>query len=475
MNNLGMKLPPHLNRPRRILIDASFTLGSGKSSGVERVVRSVWKHAAEVAGGLELPEPVLVVSHGAEFFRADEAVQRRYESVAAMHREVYSCLPRSYRPIATTLCRTFPNQTLRKWLLPDPGHLGAFKLAHMARERLMRGRIARTATRITPGEDDLVLLPDAYWVNRLGQTIWPAAQAARGAGAKVVSFLYDLIPLSHPQFVGQERSRAFLDYLINLASNSDLVLAISKTVRDQAREFLTSLDADMLRDNVATTADCPSEFCQDLRAFQLGCQINTEREGGVREEIRNIFATQSPYLMVSTFDPRKNHEYLIDAFDRLWDAGGTQRLVLVGRLGARCADTIERIRNHRMLGKQLFLLTDVGDGELQYAYENARAVVFPSYVEGYGLPIVESLSFGKRTLASDTPIHREVGREDCTYFDLCNPASLAAAVRDCDRATEAGEELPAISRDLTSWKTSTEDVFDNCLSLFQPTASIAAA
>ncbi|HBE66967.1 MAG TPA: hypothetical protein DDW52_02355 [Planctomycetaceae bacterium] len=474
MNNLGMKLPPHLNRPRRILIDASFTLGSGKSSGVERVVRSVWKHAAEVAASLQLPVPELVVSHGAEFYHADQAVQQRYESVAAMHREVYTCLPRSYRPIATQLCRTFPNQTLRKWLLPDPGHLGAFKLAHMARERFMRGQIARTATRITPGEDDLVLLPDAYWVNRLGQTIWPAAQAAREAGAKVVSFLYDLIPLSHPQFVGQERSRAFLDYMINLASNSDLVLAISKTVRDQAREFLTSLDAEMLG-NVHTAADSPSEFCQDLRAFNLGCQINTEREGNVREEIRSIFADQSPYLMVSTFDPRKNHDFLIDAFDRLWDAGGNQRLVLIGRLGARCANTIERIRSHRMLGKQLFLLTDIGDGELQYAYENARAVVFPSHVEGYGLPIVESLSFGKRTLASDTPIHREVGRNDCVYFDLSNPGSLAAAVNDCDRATEAGEAIPVISRELTSWKTSTEDVFDKCLSLYKTTANSAAA
>ncbi len=92
-----------------------------------------------------------------------------------------------------------------------------------------------------------------------------------------------------------------------MATKSDLIVAISDTVRNQAREFLPTL--------------CNRKsVCQDIRSFELGAELSSS-QGHVRKSVQDLFAPdqeKTPYLMVATFDPRKNHRYLINAFDLLW-------------------------------------------------------------------------------------------------------------------------------------------------------------
>ena len=122
--------------------------------------------------------------------------------------------------------------------------------------------------------------------------------------------------------------------------------------------------------------------------------------------------------MVSSFDPRKNHTYVLDAFEKLWSDGGKHKLCLIGSVGPHCVELLDRIAHHPLFNKQLFTLHDANDTELSYCYQRSRAVVFPSIVEGFGLPIVEAQMHGKVVFASDTPVHREVGREGCFYTQL---------------------------------------------------------
>ena len=95
----------------------------------------------------------------------------------------------------------------------------------------------------------------------------------------------------------------------------------------------------------------------------------------------------------------------------------------------------------------LFMFNDLSDAELAYCYQHAKALIFPSHAEGFGLPIVEALQHGLHTLVSDIPIHREAGRDFCTYFDPQSPAALARLV--CD--VEATGRFPrcATSRTIT--------------------------
>ncbi len=87
---------------------------------------------------------------------------------------------------------------------------------------------------------------------------------------------------------------------------------------------------------------------------------------------------------------------------------------MVGRVGWLCEDILIQLEKHTRRNRELFVFHDLSDAELQYCYSSSRGVIFPSIVEGFGLPIVEALWHGQKTFASDTPIHREVGRNDCS-------------------------------------------------------------
>ncbi|MGB1237129.1 MAG: glycosyltransferase, partial [Pseudomonadales bacterium] len=70
--------------------------------------------------------------------------------------------------------------------------------------------------------------------------------------------------------------------------------------------------------------------------------------------------------------------------------------------------------------------------ELLYCYKQSKMLLFPSFVEGFGLPIVESLSNQLPVMASDTPIHREVGLDKIDYFSLDDPQSLSDKILDIE-------------------------------------------
>jgi glycosyltransferase involved in cell wall biosynthesis len=440
----------------RIFIDGSHTIPSGKSSGIERVVRSLVANSSAATERLDLPKPQLVTQYGGLFYQANSSVLRYFRWLAQAEANPRSLMPRWYVNLAELACCSLRAQTLRKWILPQAGHLGALKLPHSICSRAARSSMRLRAKPVSPTSRDLFILPDAYWTQR---NVWEGAAHARSMGATVAAVIYDLIPLTHPEYVGKKRTQGFQQYIHHAIENSDLLVAISKTVQTQVEDYIREHRDSFKRVPAAVTH------------FVLGAELQLV-QGEVRPSVRKLFAeeeTPKTFLMVATFDPRKNHRYVLDAFDMLWQQGQDVRLCLVGRVGALCDDVIQRVKEHPALGKQLFAYHDMQDAELQHCYQHCRGVLFPSIVEGFGLPIVESLWFGKDTFASNTPIHREVGGEDCTYFELDDPKSLAdLLVRELNSPAKhrAGTEL----RKPVSWEASTYRLLQLCAEFWQRNA-----
>jgi alpha-1,2-rhamnosyltransferase len=76
------------------------------------------------------------------------------------------------------------------------------------------------------------------------------------------------------------------------------------------------------------------------------------------------------------------------------------------------------------------MYNELNDAELNVCYDNASAVLFSSYVEGFGLPIVEAKQRGVPVFASDIPVFREIGEDRVYFFDLDDPSSLAALIKE---------------------------------------------
>jgi len=439
--------------PKRIFLDGSHTCASGKNSGIERVVRSLLSECGQWNEKDGLPRPQLVTHQAGRFYRVEQRVQKHFSRLALLESNLRRKLPSWYLKLARFLCNRVDSARLRKWFLPEAGHLGWFKLPHNIYDSLVRKTLPFVSEAIAPNEDDLYLLPDAYWTRR---GVWTAAAAARQNGATIATVIYDLIPLTHPQYVGTKRMEGFKRYLHHAIEHSDLIIAISRTVQADVEAYI--------RDNRSSFSRVPAS----IRHFTLGAELSLV-QGEVRPSVRSLFepapaadAPKNPYLMVATFDPRKNHHYLLDAFDLLWKTRDDLRLCLIGRVGSLCEDVVHRIRNHAAFDKQLFVFYDIKDAELQHCYQHCRGVVFPSIVEGFGLPIVESLWFGKRTFASNTPIHREVGQDDCVYFDLESPSSLATEIEKWERIAES-KTNPLPTRRPTTWEESSRQLISSCL------------
>jgi glycosyltransferase involved in cell wall biosynthesis len=440
----------------RITIDASHTAGSGKNTGIERVVRNLCQQLPLIASARGLDTPQVATHIRDHFFPIDGAFQRGLHRMSRWEANTTEFVPKWFQALPLAIADRWPNATLRKWFRPSPSHLGGYKIPHMLYSHVVRGTRYVRGAAVSPTSSDLLILPDAYWT---APEIWSTVAKYRQSGAFVATLVYDLIPLTHPQFVGSKRSQKFRRYLEQVIWNSDLIVAISRTVRDDVARFI---------DQELTPSDQP--VCRDIRSFVLGAEI-AYAQGGIRPEISNLFSRSdrySPYLMVGSFDPRKNHHQAIDAFEQLWAQDPQLKLCMFGRMGSMCADVIERIQKHPMLGRGLYVFHDANDAELLHAYQHASGVLLPSIVEGFGLPIVESLWHGKKTFVSDTPIHREVGGDQCEFFALGCAKSLARAIQSWESIRDKpGAWQPATQRSApTSWEGSAGQLLDLCLEAY---------
>ena len=134
-------------------------------------------------------------------------------------------------------------------------------------------------------------------------------------------------------------------------------------------------------------------------------------------------------LCVSTLHPHKNLDRLIRAFLRR-DRGA--RLVIAGLRGFYASE-IEKLAAES--GGRVELTGWIARAELMRLYERARAFVYPSRFEGFGMPVLEAMAAGLPVACSDIPVLREVAGDCAIYFDPGSEDAIDAAL---DRVLEAG-------------------------------------
>ena len=146
-------------------------------------------------------------------------------------------------------------------------------------------------------------------------------------------------------------------------------------------------------------------------------------------ELPEAVAGQPFVLCVGTIEPRKNHHTLIEAWKRL--AGkrpDLPRLALVGRLGWRTDALARGLTNGETAESKVVWLRNVSDRQLEALYRGCLFTVFPSFAEGWGLPVGESLVHGKAVVTSNRTAMPEVGGKHALYVDPYDGAALEAAL-----------------------------------------------
>lgn len=119
-------------------------------------------------------------------------------------------------------------------------------------------------------------------------------------------------------------------------------------------------------------------------------------------------------LAVSSMDPRKNFIRLVEAFDKIKDK--SVKLYIIG-MSFKAFNTPDL---QKLIGENVHLPGYISDEKLQTMYQNALLSVYPSLYEGFGLPPLESMTYGCPVINSDIPALREVSQDAALYVDPCN-------------------------------------------------------
>ena len=433
----------------RVWLDCTGTYVSTHHTGIQRVVRNLVHYGQQ--SGIDC-QPVVLAGRQAFAVKWDPVV-----SASAVSERTSGSGPGGRAMSTARIAGRTLATRLRKALIPRRLAAWGTDLARWA-----SWSIRHEPANFQPG--DILLLADTTWMYRTP----PPYDALRRSGVQVGLCMYDMIPVTHPQFLVPRAAAGFQRWLADTIPQVDFFVAISRTVRDALRDYTLA--------NFPHAGFRPENF----EWFPLGVALDQAHAAGtVRPEVIAAFAASPPapvvsperqpatYLSVSTIEPRKNYGLLLDAFEKIWPQYPDARLCLVGRKGWLVDDLIERIRRHSRWGQQLFWFENLTDTELAYAYSHAKAFLFPSFVEGFGLPIVEALQYRLPVFASDTPIHREVAGDFAAYFDSQQPASLAEII---DRF-ETGKPLTGL-RDSSEfrpmdWQSSVCILLEKCRQLAQ--------
>lgn len=425
-----------MNPPiRRLLIDITHTASQDYHTGIQRVVRSLAREAlAYSADEKNTIECCPVLHVDGKFVHVDRLCIARGFRRSEFNWDSFwqSLIPDSVGT-ATRLKLNKFGVRLKKLFYPR-------SIDRNARRMIQQIRAPYVAA--NPGAGDVILMPDSWWDL---PELFDAIENARQDGAIVGAMVHDLIPIRFPEFFGGGMHMKFTPWAERLVRSIDFMLGDAQAGEDDLWQFIQEQNA-------------PLEKAQ-VGHVRLGCDIGEVQEADlvrVPDNIRRIFGNRAtaPYLMVSTLEIRKNHHYLLDAFDRLWGEGHDVSLALVGRIGWKCDDLMERIANHPESGKRLHLLNNIGDDALNYIYKNSKAFLFSSKTEGFGLPIVEAQHHGLHVFASDIPIFREVAGTGAQFFSLEDPSHLKRQIIDFE-SDRGWESEPNITVKNEPWK----DVF----------------
>lgn len=303
-------------------------------------------------------------------------------------------------------------------------------------------RRSRDLHEIKPRLGDILFLSDASWT----YPVWRAASVGAKAGAKVVTVVYDLIPLRHPEYSAPLNTMALRRWLRRQLPIADAVMCISRAVKEDLEHYA--------RDNRIRLGV--------TRTFRLGCdhRPGSAEPASARQAIVD-FVTGGPcFTVIGSIEMRKNHALLLLTFDRLWSRGVDVRLLVMGGCDPQNRQLLEHIQSHPQFGKRLLVIANGDDAEVAFAYRGSRALLLPSSAEGFGLPLVEARAHGCRVIASDLAVFEELADDGVSTFPLQHPEMLDALILNHLSSTTPPSTVTPFT-----WKDSARQCMTVCLEL----------
>lgn len=253
-------------------------------------------------------------------------------------------------------------------------------------------------------------------------------QALRDAGARFVPSIHDLIPITHPEYSKPRQIKAHRRRMQVTAAMADAVIVSSAATGGALSHYLVARNLGVPRIMVAP----------------LGFDLPMVAQPSPQP--------QPPYFVtLGTVEPRKNHHMLLALWRDMAETIGPSapRLVILGRRGWDNEIVFRMLDRCGGYGGLVEERGGVDDGTIATVLRGARALLFPSFAEGYGLPLVEALALGVPAICSDIPALVEVGGGVPEHLHPLDGAAWRRAI--LDYASDDSASRAAQLGRLTHW------------------------
>lgn len=228
--------------------------------------------------------------------------------------------------------------------------------------------------------------------------------------ARFVCLVHDLIPIQFPEYARPTGKDVHCRRIDTVGRHADAVIAYSKATAEALTNYLGE------------------GAVPPINIAPLGAHTQPI-------EAASQFKEEPYFLFVGTIEPRKNHLLLLNVWRQMVNKSKGRgrrppKLVLVGRRGWENENVVDMLDRCPSLKEHVIEASRLSDPDAQELLRQSCALVMPSFVEGYGLPIAEALEIGVPVLCSDIPAHREVGGNVPEYLDPLDGPGWLKAIED---------------------------------------------
>ncbi len=280
-------------------------------------------------------------------------------------------------------------------------------------------------------------LPDGFTFLSVGHSnqsssVYKSVKA--GGAAKIATLLHDVIPLDYPEFTRPDAVSRFEAQLRTIAGESDLLIHNSTHTAERARYWLGRMQIS----------------CRDVVAL-----LGVDPLPTPLIENRSHVEDRPSFVMLGTIEPRKNHLLLLSVWRRFFDTLPFEKqplLHIVGRRGWENENIVDILERAPFMGRSVFEHGFISDEQLSKLLGSATALLFPSFAEGFGYPLIEALQMKKNVICSPLPPFKEIAGDLPHYVDPLDGIGWAEAIQSLASGNAHKLELDLGSMALPSWQ-----------------------
>ncbi len=257
-------------------------------------------------------------------------------------------------------------------------------------------------------------LPSGFTYLNIGHSnrkpaLWQAVKA--GGAGHMLAMVHDVIPLDYPEYTRPDTAARFEAELKATATACDALIYNSQDTATRTKKYLQKWGLSPAALPILLgTAPLPAPETAPL-------------------------ANPAEFVILGTIEPRKNHQILLDIWPEI-----EAQLHIIGQRGWQNEAVFKALDTSPMMGKTVFEHPKLSDQALAQRLATARALLFPSFAEGFGYPLIEALQMGLPVICADLPCFREIAGDIPTYLPPDDKAAWKTAIQAA--AATPREKIP---------------------------------